>query len=149
MVSPDHYITLTEVHLWQNGTGWRAVIDQQEGTEGGASGDDLGAPFSLSAPSEERTYSPPPLAGGGMACGHRAPFGGGSPPGVSFPCRYIPADANGGLCIGRSRADHRGLGAVGYQQAAPGIYRCIACSSSSYCQSPKRGLTSVRTGAIL
>ena len=37
------YITLTAVHLWQNGTGWRAVINQQEGTEAGASGDDLDA----------------------------------------------------------------------------------------------------------
>ena len=27
-----------------------------------------------------------------------------------LPCRYIPADANSGLCIGRSRAGHRGLG---------------------------------------
>ncbi len=61
----------------------KAVIDQQKGTEAGASGDDLGAPFSLLAPSEERTYSPPPLAGG-MACGHRAPSGGGSA-GVSSP----------------------------------------------------------------
>ena len=45
----------TQIHI-----GWRficgrmtqagkAVIDQQEGTEAGASGDDLGAPFSLSA----------------------------------------------------------------------------------------------------
>ena len=35
------------------------MIYQQEGTEAGASGDDLGAPFSLSALCEERTYSPP------------------------------------------------------------------------------------------
>ena len=46
---------------------------------------------------------------------------------IIFPLPVYTADANGGLCIGRSRADHRGLGAVGYQQAAPGIYRCIAC----------------------
>ncbi len=37
----------------------KAVINQQEGTEAGASGDDLGAPISLSALCEERTYSPP------------------------------------------------------------------------------------------
>jgi len=37
----------------------KAVINQQEGTEAGASGDDLGALFSLSALCEERTYSPP------------------------------------------------------------------------------------------
>ena len=35
---------------------------------------------------------------------------GAAPLGVPFPCRYIPADANSGLCIGRSRAGHRGLG---------------------------------------
>ncbi len=34
---------------------------------------------------------------------------GAAPPG-GLPCQYIPADANGGLCIGRSRADHWGLG---------------------------------------
>ncbi len=45
----------------------KALIDQQEGTEAGASGDDLGAPFSLLALCEERTYSPPAKAGGGTA----------------------------------------------------------------------------------
>ena len=34
---------------------------------------------------------------------------GAAPPGV-LPCQYILADADGGLCIGRSRADHWGLG---------------------------------------
>ena len=83
-----------------------AVIDQQEGTEAGASGDDLGAPFSLSALCEERTYSPPPSAVGGMACGYRAR---GS---VASPALLVyTADANGGLCIGRSCAD--ALGAWG------------------------------------
>lgn len=85
------------------------MIDQQEETEAGASRDDLGAPFSLSALCEESTYSPPPLAGGGMACGYRAPSG-VAPPGA-FPAG-IPADANRGLCIGRSCADHRGLGGL-------------------------------------
>ena len=60
-----------------------------------------------------------------MACGHRAPSG-VAPPEGAFPAD-IPADANGGLCIGRSCADHRGLGAFGHQQAAQGIYLCIAC----------------------
>ena len=36
----------------------KAVIDQQEGSEAGASGNDLGAPFSLPALCEGRTYSP-------------------------------------------------------------------------------------------
>ncbi|MEY8387787.1 hypothetical protein AALC17_10900 [Oscillospiraceae bacterium 38-13] len=42
--------------------------------------------------------------------GSHAPSGGGSAGGV-LPCRYIPADANSGLCIGRSCAD--ALGAWG------------------------------------
>ena len=89
------------------------MIDQQERTEAGASGDDLGAPFSLSALCEERTYSPPPLAGGGMACGHRAPSGGRGRNGsaISFPLPVYTADANGGLCIGCRCVD--ALGAWG------------------------------------
>ena len=52
----------------------------------------------------------------------------GAAPLVILPCQYIPADANGGLCIGRSCVDALGaLRAFGHQQAAPGIYRCIAC----------------------
>ena len=69
-----------------------------------------------------------PGAGGGTACGSRAPSGSGSA-GVVLPCPVIPADANGGLCIGRSCADALGgLGTISHQQAAPGIYRCIACN---------------------
>ena len=101
------------------------MIDQQKGTEAGASGDDLGAPFSLPAPSEERTYSPPPLAGWWYGLRPSCALRGRLCRGV-LSCRYIPADTNGGLCIGRSHADHRGLGAFGHQQAAPGIYRGIA-----------------------
>ena len=49
--------------------------------------------------------------------GSRAPSG----PDVPFlPSMDRPADATGGLCIGRSCADALGgLGAVGHQQAAP------------------------------
>ena len=60
-----------------------AVIDQQKGTEAGASGDDLGAPFSLPALSKS-ALTHHPQAGGGTACGSRA-FSGAAPPGVSFP----------------------------------------------------------------
>ena len=76
------------------------MIDQQEGTETGASGDDLGAPLSL--PAKGRWWYC-------LTAAVRSP--GAAPPGVSIPCRYIPADANGGLCIGRSCAD--ALGAWG------------------------------------
>ena len=108
----------------------KAVINQQEGTEAGASGDDLGAPFSLPTLSKSAlTYHQ--QVGGGMARSHRAPSGeGGSV--ISFPLPVYTEDANGGLCIGRNCADHRGLGAFGRQQAAQGIYLCIACHSYQY-----------------
>ena len=67
----------------------KAVIDQQEETDAGASGDDLGAPFSLSVLCEERIYSPPPLTGGGMVCGHHALRGTGAAPLTVLTCRYI------------------------------------------------------------
>ena len=98
----------------------KAVIDQQEKTEAGASGNDLGAPFSLWAPAKGALTHHQPGAGGGTACGSRAPSGGGSA-GVVLPCPVIPADTNGGLCIGRSCADALGgLGAIGHQQASAG-----------------------------
>ena len=81
-----------------------AVIDQQERTEAGASGDDLGAPFSLPALSKS-ALTHHPQAGGGTACGSRA---------LSESCRASlpsmdrPADTTGGLCIGRSCTDAPG-----------------------------------------
>ena len=53
------------------------AIYQQEGTEAGASGDDLGAPFSLPVLSKS-ALTHHPQAGGGTACGSRA-FGRGCP----------------------------------------------------------------------
>jgi len=44
-----------------------AVIDQQEGTEAGASGDDLGAPFSLPALSKSALAHHLPGRDGGTA----------------------------------------------------------------------------------
>ncbi len=42
---------------------------------------------------------------------------------------YMPKKGEQVLCIYEpaSRADHRGLGGLGHQQAAQGIYLCIAC----------------------
>ena len=83
------------------------VIYQQEGTEAGASGDDLGAPFSLPVLSKS-ALTHHPQASGGTACGSRA-FDQGDPPSVpSLPSMDRPADANGGLCIGRSFTDAPG-----------------------------------------
>ena len=84
------------------------VIYQQEGTEAGASGDDLGAPFSLPVLSKS-ALTHHPQASGGTACGSRA-FDQGDPPSVpSLPSMDRPADANGGLCIGRGCADAPGV----------------------------------------
>ena len=103
----------------------KAAIDQREGTEAGASGDDLGAPFSLSALAKS-ALTHHPQAGGGMAYGHRALSGGGSA-GVSSPAgiyQQTPTAA----CVSDAVAPiTEGLGAFGHQQAAPGIYRGIAC----------------------
>ena len=107
------------------------MIYQQEGTEAGASGDDLGAPFSLSALSKS-ALTHHPQAGGGTACGSRALSEG------RLARRPIPAQY-GQVSRRHRRLVHRaelrrctgGLGAVGHQQAAPGIYRGIACN---YCQ---------------
>ena len=110
----------------------KAVIDQQEGTEAGASGVTQ-ALRSLCRPSAKSTLIHHQQADGGMACGHRAPSGGRLRRRVLLYW-YILADANGGLCIGRSHADHRGLGAFSHQRAAQSIYPCIACY---YYQCPK------------
>jgi len=125
VVSPDHYITLTEVHLWQNSTGWRGGDWPAEGNRSGSvrgwpgrfvlfAGPLLSA--HLPTTSKLEVVWPAAIV---------------RPPGWlrrrgAFPAD-IPADANGGLCIGRSCADHRGLGAFGHQQAAQGIYPCITC----------------------
>ena len=62
------------------------MIDQQERTEAGASGDDLGAPFSLSAISKSALIHHP-QAGGGTAFGSRA-LSEGRPAGRPFPAQY-------------------------------------------------------------
>ena len=76
-----HWLT---VRLWQNDIGREGGDRPAGGTEGGASGDGLGAPFSLSALSKS-ALTHHQQAGGGMACGHRAPSGGGSAGGPSLP----------------------------------------------------------------
>ena len=91
-----------------------AVIDQQEETERERPGMTW-ALRSLYRPSAKSALTHHQQAGGGMACGHRAPSGGnrgrdGSA--ISFPLPVYTADANGGLCIGRSRVDHWGLGGL-------------------------------------
>ena len=127
MVSPDHYITLTAVHLWQNGTGWRGGDRPAEGTEAGASGDDLGAPFSLLVLCEERTYSPPAWARWWYCLTAAVRPPGAAPAGRSFPAQYGQASRRQRRLVRRAelRRCTGGLGAVGPQQAAPGIYGAL------------------------
>ena len=83
------------------------MIDQQKGTEEGASGDDLGAPFSLPALSKSALTHPPQAGDVLPPAVVRSPRGG--PPGVpSLPGMDRLADATSGLCIGRSFADAPG-----------------------------------------
>ncbi len=83
------------------------MIYQQERTEAGASGDDLGAPFSLPALSKS-ALTHHPQAGGDTAYGSRALSEGG-PPGVPFlpnMDQMLPAacTSDGAMPM------HRGLG---------------------------------------
>ena len=123
----------------------KAVIDQQEKTEAGASGNDLGAPFSLWAPAKG-ALTHHQQAGGGTACGSRAPSGGGSA-GVVLPCLVIPADANGGLCIGRSCAD--ALGAWGHRPPTSECRVYTGALLATTISVQKQGLNIARIGAIL
>ncbi len=89
MVPPDHYITLHYIdrrficgRMAQAG---KAVIDQLEGTKVGASGDDLGAPFSLSALSKSALTHHRPRPAVVLPNGSRAPSGGGSAGVFSLP----------------------------------------------------------------
>ena len=65
------------------------MIYQQERTEVGVSGDDLGAPFSLPALSKS-ALTHHPQAGGGTAFGSRA-LSEGRPAGRPFPAQYRQA----------------------------------------------------------
>ena len=84
------------------------MIDQQEGTEAGASGDDLGAPFSLPTLSKS-ALTHHPQAGGDTASGSRALSEGCR---ASLPCpvwtgQQTPPTA---CALGGAEPMHRGLG---------------------------------------
>ncbi len=81
-----------------------AINNQQKGTGAGASGDGLGAPFSLSALSKS-ALTHHQQAGDGTAFGSRTLDQGGPPDIPSPPSMDREADATGGLCIGRICAD--------------------------------------------
>ena len=123
----------TQIHI-----GWRficgrmteaekAVIDQQEKTERERPGM-AWALHSLCQPSAKSALTHHPQAGGGTACGSRA-LSEGRPAGRPFPAQYGQASRRHRRLVHRAelRRCTGGLGAIGHQQAAPGIYRGIAC----------------------
>ena len=125
-----------------------AVIDQQEETERERPGMTW-ALRSLYRPSA-RAHLPTTCQGAMVVLpdGSRAPSGGGSR-WTLLPCPvWTQASRRHRRLVHRAEL-HRctgGLGAIGHQQAAPGIYRCIACH---YYQRPKQGLNIFHIGAIL
>lgn len=149
MVSPDHYITLTAVHLWQNDTGLRGG-DRPAG--GNRSRSVRGWPGRSVLFVGPLLRAHLPITGLGamvvLPDGSRAPSGGGSR-WTLLPCPvWTQASRRHRRLVHRAEL-HRctgGLGAIGHQQAAPGIYRCIACH---YYQRPKQGLNIFHIGAIL
>ena len=80
---------------------------------------------SLCRPSAKSALTHRPQAGGGTASGSRAPSGVAPPGGPSLLVyQQTPTVA----CASEATAPITGgLGAFGHQQAAQGIYLCIAC----------------------
>ena len=103
----------------------KAVIDQQEGTEGGASGDGLGAPFSLPALSKSTLTHRRPKPTVILPDGSRVPSGGGFA-GVSSPAGIYQQTPTAACASDAAAPITGGLGVFSRQQAAQGIYLCIA-----------------------
>ena len=123
------------------------MIDQQERTEAGASGDDLGAPFSLPALSESAlTHHLPRPAVVLPPAVVRSPRVG--PPGVPFlPSMDRPADTTSGLCIGWSCADALGVGALAPYKLCRVYTGALLATTIISVQ--RQRLTIARTGVIL
>ena len=113
------------VHLWQDDAGRKGGDRPAGGNRSGSAQDDLGAPFSLSALSKS-ALTHHRQAGGSTACGRLALSRGGSA-GVSSPAGIYQQTPTAACASDPAAPITGGLGAIGHQQAAPGIYRCIAC----------------------
>ena len=72
---------------------------------------------------------------------------GAAPPGLSFPAQYIPADANSGLCIGRSCADALGVWGPSATNKLHRVYTGALLAITIDVQ--KQGLNVTSIGAIL
>ena len=141
------YITWLAVHLWQNDTGWKGG-DRPAG--GNRSGSVRGWPgrsdlfvgplrrAHLLTTRKRAVVLPPAVV--------RSPRGG--PPDVpSLPSMDRPADAIGGLCIGRSCADALGAWGPSATNKLRRVYTgaLLAITVRAY----KKGLNVIRIGAIL
>jgi len=106
----------------------KAVIDQQEGTEGGSVRGWPGRSVLFADPLEECTYSPP--ASGRWYCLRQSYTLRGRSGVPSLPSMDRPADANGGLCVGQSFADALGTwGPWAINKHAPGIYGALLATT--------------------
>ena len=112
--------------MWQNDAGLRGGDRPAEGTEAGASGDDLGAPFSLSALCEESVLTHHRhrlvvvLPDGNRAHGSVA----------GPPLLVYTADANSGLCIGWSCADALGAWGPSATNKRHRVYTCALLATT-------------------
>ena len=137
-----HWLT---VHLWQNG------ISQKDGDR--PAGEDrrrerpgcLDALFSCQA--QRRTDSPPADGLWWYCLRQPCALRGAAPLELSFPAQYIPADANGGLCIGRSCTDALGAWGPSATNKLHRVYTGALLAITIGVQ--KQGLNVTSIGAIL
>ena len=136
------------VYLWQNDSqAGKAVIDQQEGTEWG---------IFRGWPGRSVLFVGPLLKAHLLTTSRWLvvvlPTAAVRPPGAAplvqfFPAQYIPADANGGLCIGRSYADALGAWGPSATNKLRRVYTGALLATTISIQKQRLNITSI--GAIL
>ena len=100
---------------------------------------------SLCRPSAKSALTHHQQAGGGMACGHRAPSGGGSA-GVSSPADIYQQTPTAACASDAAAPITGGLGASATNKRHR-VYTCALLATTI--SAPKQGLNIVRIGAIL
>lgn len=104
----------------------RRAIDQQGETEAGASGDELGAPFFFGPLLSVYTYSHRQLLVAVWPAAIIRPLG-AAPLGGGFLASIYQQTPPAACASDAATPIARGLGDFSHQQAARGIYLCIAC----------------------
>ena len=139
-----HWLT---VHLWQNDTGWK-------GGDRPAGGNRRGSVRGW--PGRSVLFVGPLLKAHLLTTSRWLvvvlPTAAVRPPGAAplvqfFPAQYIPADANGGLCIGRSYADALGAWGPSATNKLRRVYTGALLATTISIQ--KQGLNITSIGAIL